>query len=277
MALEVCSLNSGSNGNCYYIGNDREAILVDAGLSCRETEKRMTSRGLNIKKVIAILISHEHSDHIRGLEKLSARHQLPVYVTRQTLLQSRLQLLPSLVKTFIPGDSQSIGSFSFLPFKKFHDAIDPHSFLVISNGVTVGVFTDIGKCCTEVENHFSKCHAAFLESNYDDEMLENGAYPYFLKKRIRSGEGHLSNAQALELFKKKRSPFLSHVFLSHLSRENNCPQKAMETFLPHAKQTRIVVASRDLPTEVFTILPNKGISSTKAKVVTSRQLCIFGN
>ena len=275
MALEVCSLNSGSNGNCYYIGNNNEAILVDAGLSCRETEKRMSAVGLNIKKVVGIFISHEHTDHIKGLEKLSSRHNIPVYLTSKTFESSRLQIGSHLVRTFQPGSAAAVGTFSITAFKKFHDAVDPHSFLVSCHNVTVGVFTDIGRCCTEVEKHFSQCHAAFLESNYDDGMLANGPYPYHLKKRISGGHGHLSNIEALNLFNRHRSPFLSHLFLSHLSRENNCPEKAMQTFLPFAKQTRVVIASRHQPTEVFTIFPNKGNSSTKTARTTFRQLSFF--
>ncbi|RYZ18727.1 MAG: MBL fold metallo-hydrolase [Chitinophagaceae bacterium] len=275
MALDVCSLNSGSNGNCYYIGNGTEAVLVDAGLSCRETERRMLSRNLDIKKVKGILISHEHTDHIKGIERLSARHNIPVYLTQKTLRYSRLQLSSELVQTFSHGVECNIGSFTITPFKKFHDAIDPHSFLVSCYNVTIGVFTDIGKCCGEVESNFSKCHAVFLESNYDEEMLHNGSYPYHLKKRISGGFGHLSNVQAVELFTKYRSPYLTHVFLSHLSRENNCPDTALNTFLPHCKQTKVVVASRDMPSDVFNILPNNGISSTKKQSPPPRQLSIF--
>lgn len=276
MRVEVCSLNSGSNGNCYYIGNSSEAILVDAGLSCRETERRMEMRNLDLKKVKGILLSHEHTDHIKGIERLSARHKIPVYLTRKTFEYSRLKLSVDLVRTFTHRVDYSIGSFTVTPFKKFHDAIDPHSFLVSCHEVTIGVFTDIGRCCPEVESHFSKCHAVFLEANYDEDMLHNGPYPFHLKKRISGGHGHLSNLQALDLFKRQRSRFLSHIFLSHLSRENNCPDKALQTFLPYSKKTRVVVASRNMPSDVFNIFPGNGISSTKKRPADSQQLSIFG-
>ncbi len=235
----------------------------------------MLLRNLDIKKVKAILISHEHTDHIKGIEKLSTRYRIPVYLTPKTLQYSKLQLPSDLVQSFSHGESYGIGSFTITPFKKLHDAIDPHSFLVSCYDLTVGVFTDIGKCCEEVKMHFSKCHAVFLESNYDDNMLHNGTYPYYLKKRISGGFGHLSNDEALDLFTRYRSPYLSHVFLSHLSRENNCPDMALQTFLPHSKKIRIVVASREMPSDVFNILPNNGISSTNKSMVTYKQLSMF--
>ncbi len=275
MKLEVCSLNSGSNGNCYYIGNGRESVLVDAGLSCRETEKRMAFRNLDIRTVKAILVSHEHTDHIKGLERLSSRYKIPVHLTKKTLEYTRLKLSNELVQNFSHLVSYNVGSFTITPFKKYHDAIDPHSFLISCHNVTVGVFTDIGRCCNSVESHFAKCNAVFLESNYDEGMLHNGAYPYHLKKRISGGFGHLSNHQALELFNRHRSPFLTHVFLSHLSRENNCPDTALQTFLPHKLTAKVVVASRDMPSEVFNIFPIDGISSTKQMAPSYRQMSIF--
>jgi phosphoribosyl 1,2-cyclic phosphodiesterase len=119
--------------------------------------------------------------------------------------------------------------------------------------VNIGVFTDIGAPCTHVIDHFSQCHAAFLEANYDDAMLENGRYPHHLKKRISSNVGHLSNMQALELFLAYRPPYMSHLFLSHLSKDNNSPELAHQLFLQHAGETKIIVASRYKETEVYHI------------------------
>lgn len=254
MSLCITSLNSGSNGNCYYIGNDREAVLVDAGISCRETEKRMRRLGLKMDKVKAIFISHEHIDHIKGVEVLAARHHLPVYITAPTLHNSRLRLEASLVNHFKAYDAIAIGSLSITAFPKLHDAADPHSFLVSGNGITIGVFTDIGSSCKHVIAHFRQCHAAFLETNYDEDMLENGRYPPHLKKRISGDYGHLSNRQAFELFQAHRPEFMSHVLLSHLSKENNKPELALDLFTNHAGKTKIIVASRYKETDLFTIV-----------------------
>ena len=253
MSLYISSLNSGSNGNCYYIANDNEAVLIDAGISCRETEKRMTRLGLSMDKVKALFISHEHSDHIRGVEVLSRKYQIPVYINAGTLENSRLKLNADLVRSFAAHEPVVIGGLSVHPFPKFHDASDPYSFVVSGNEINIGVFTDIGSPCENLSVNFSKCHAAFLESNYDTEMLETGRYPYYLKKRISGDKGHLSNAQALELFLAHKPEHMSLVLLAHLSKENNDPKLAQELFMKHAGNVEIVVASRHEETALYTV------------------------
>jgi phosphoribosyl 1,2-cyclic phosphodiesterase len=253
MSLYISSINSGSNGNCYYIGNDTEAVLIDAGLSCRETEKRMKRCGLQMDKVRAIFISHEHGDHIRGLEGLASRHKLPVYITSLTLQKSRLRLPKDQLMPLKSYSPVQIGSLTVHTFPKFHDAIDPHSFVIEGNGLNIGVFTDIGIACRHVTNHFKECHAAFLEANYDDGMLEQGRYPVHLKQRIKGNSGHLSNQQARDMFMQYRPANMSHLFLSHLSKDNNCPELAYDFFKAHAGNTQIVIASRYQETGVYNI------------------------
>lgn len=253
MALYISSLNSGSNGNCYYLANEEDAILVDVGLNCRETEKRMTRLGLSMSKVRAIFISHEHSDHISGLPVIARKYQLPVYITPGTRLRGRLSLQDELVTSFNAHECINIGDLTITAFPKLHDASEPHSFIVSCRDVTVGVFTDIGFPCENVIRYFKKCNAAFLEANYDEEMLDRGRYPYFLKNRIRGGKGHLSNRQALELFTSCKPSILSHLLLSHLSRDNNCPDLVLELFKRSAGETEIIVASRERETEVYYI------------------------
>lgn len=253
MALHFTSLNSGSNGNCYYIGNDSEAILVDAGISCRETEKRMNSLGLSMQKVKAIFISHEHSDHIKGVPVIAGKYKLPVFISKNTYTKSGMHLTATALQWLKPNGIINIGNMSIIAFPKHHDAEDPHSFIISDNGITVGVFTDIGKACLNVTHHFKQCHAAFLEANYDEVLLETGRYPIYLKNRIRGGLGHLSNMQALEIFTNHRPPFMSHLLLSHLSRDNNDPQLVQQLFEKHCLQTKIIVASRYEATALYTI------------------------
>ena len=257
MSLYITSLNSGSNGNCYYIGNREEAVLIDAGISCRETERRMNRLGLDMHMVKAIFISHEHSDHITGLRVLSKKYKLPVYITSHTLRESNVAIEKNLVKSFEGEKSLSIGSLSITPFKKFHDACDPHSFLVSDGAVNIGVFTDIGIACPQIIRHFRKCHAAFLEANYCPDMLQNGNYPKHLKQRISSDTGHLSNTQALELFMRYKSRRLSHLVLSHLSANNNNPELVNNLFSKEAGPVKVVVASRYEETPVFCIEASK--------------------
>ena len=260
--LYITSLNSGSNGNCYYIGNEKEAVLVDAGISCRETEKRMARLGLSMGKVKAIFISHEHGDHIRGLTVMAKKYRIPVYITAATINNSRLDLPAELVRTFRSHEIVAVGSLQVTCFPKVHDAAEPHSFMISCGSVKVGVFTDLGVVCDQLSRHFQLCDAAFLEANYDEEMLQNGNYPYYLKSRISGGAGHLSNRQALELFTNFRPAQLSHLLLSHLSKDNNSPELVENLFNQHAENTLIVVASRLEETPVFTI---GGVSGSSAE------------
>jgi len=253
MSLFIASLNSGSNGNCYYLGNEHEAVLVDAGISCRETEKRMARLGLAMQKVKAIFISHEHSDHIRGVEVLAKKYKLPVYITLHTLQNGGLYLDESQVVPFSAYQPVQIGELCISAFPKLHDAIEPHSFIISCQDIKVGVFTDIGEACEHVIHHFGQCHAAFLEANYDDDMLNNGRYPYHLKARIRGSKGHLSNKQALDIFTGHKSPHLSYLLLSHLSKDNNDPALVQQLFNAYADGTRIVVASRYEESAVYHI------------------------
>lgn len=274
--LFTASLNSGSNGNCYYIGNAAEAVLIDAGISRKETEKRMLRLGLCINNVKAIFISHEHADHIHGLETLSSKYNLPVYVSETTHKHGGLRINKNLAHYFSANERIQIGGLTVKAFSKLHDACDPYSFTVQQNDVCIGIFTDIGKACQQVIYHFRQCNAAFLEANYDAEMLAAGRYPIFLKRRISSGNGHLSNTAALELFCSHRSGRLTHLILSHLSANNNCPELVEKIFNQHASETKIIVASRYHETEVYCIQPSQLTDAEKIYYTqTAVQLSMF--
>lgn len=278
MSINICSLNSGSNANCYYIGNSNEAVLIDAGLSCRETDRRMKQLDLSMDKVKALFISHEHTDHITGMSGISKKYQLPVYITGDTMQNSNMPVEKKLIRSFKHAKTVTVGNLIVTPFRKSHDAADPHSFMVSGHGVNVGIITDIGYPCRRVIKYFSQCHAVFLESNYCDNMLANGSYPYHLKKRISGDEGHLSNAQALELFQQYRSADLRLLILSHLSKNNNTPKLVEQLFTPHADGTEIFVASRYEASPVFRIEGNAVSMVKKIKrpvVKDKRQLSLF--
>ncbi len=253
MSLFVASLNSGSNGNCYYLGNGDDHILIDGGISCRETEKRLKRLGLTLKKIKAVFISHEHGDHIHGVSSISKKYKIPVYITNHTLQNGRVELHETLTSTFLPYAPVTIGSLSITAFPKLHDASDPHSFIVECNGVKVGVFTDIGAACEHVTNNFKQCHAAFLESNYDTDMLQMGSYPWPLKQRIRGGMGHLSNDQAKQLVVEHKPAFMTHLFLSHLSHDNNSPKLVKSIFEKVAGNTEVIIAGRKKETKLYHI------------------------
>jgi phosphoribosyl 1,2-cyclic phosphodiesterase len=251
--LLITSLNSGSNGNCYYVGNQSEAVLIDAGISCKETEIRMLRLGLSMDKVKALFISHEHSDHIRGVCVMAKKYKLPVYITPGTLLNCKFKLKEELIRNFCSYETVTVGNLNITAFPKIHDAAEPHSFIIACGQHKVGVFTDLGIVCEELINHFKQCDAAFLEANYDEEMLHNGKYPYYLKRRISGGQGHLSNRQALDLFIEHKPKQMTHLLLSHLSKDNNAPELVQQLFETHAGDTKIIVATRYAETPVFQI------------------------
>lgn len=279
MALRIASINSGSNGNCYYIENDTDALLVDAGISCRETERRMNKLGLDMKKVRAIFVSHEHHDHITGIPALSKKYQLPVYITPGTLGNSQIPIEPQLICHFTADRAYPAGSLQVRAFSKWHDAADPHSFVVSYQSVHVGVFTDIGYCCAEVKKYFKACHAVFLETNYCEHMLAASHYPLSLQRRISGRTGHLSNRQAFELYQEHAGPHLSHLILSHLSKNNNTPEKAAQLFLPAARQVQITVASRYQESELMEItgIPAALPALAVGKKERPAQLSLFGS
>ena len=251
MSLFTASLNSGSNGNCYYVGNDNEAVLIDVGISCKEIEKRLQRLNLPIEKIKAIFISHEHSDHIYGIAAVTKKYKIPVYVTDATA--KGVNINHDLIFSFKFHEPVLIGSLAVTAFPKLHDAADPCSFVIENKGIKVGVFADIGFVCKNVITYFRQCHAAFLESNYDSEMLMNGRYPYVLKRRITGGNGHLSNVQALELFNVHRPHFMTHLILAHLSNNNNKPELVEALFQPYKNKVNVIVASRFKETELYFI------------------------
>lgn len=278
MALYITSLNSGSNGNCYYVGNDDEAVLVDAGISCRETEKRMKRLGLPMTRVKAIFVSHEHGDHITGVAGLSKKFQLPVYITKATHTAAAIPIANELLHDFTHEQVAAIGKLRITAFTKCHDACDPHSFFISDGDVNVGVFTDIGNACDNIIRYFKKCHAVFLESNYCEDMLMKGSYPWHLKKRISGGEGHLSNRQALDLFLQYKGEQLSHLILSHLSKNNNSPELVERIFTEKSGDVKITIAPRYNETPVLRIEPvtiKSSIFEKRVVITSPQQLSLF--
>lgn len=275
MSLFVASLNSGSNGNCYYVGNDDDAVLIDGGIACREIEKRMKRLGLSLRKVRGVFVTHEHGDHIHGVASLSKKHKMPVYITSGTRDAGNMRLNDEHVHLLSSNTTVRIGAMRVTPFPKRHDACDPHSFMISSDTVNVGIFTDIGVACDNVIENFRQCHAAFLEANYDEDMLDQGRYPLALKNRIRGGQGHLSNKQAKQLFLNHRPPFMSHLFLVHLSQNNNHPRIVRDTFYPIAGETQIIIASRERESKLFHIRNILGTKRESAPARFAEQLSMF--
>ena len=226
--LAVCILASGSKGNAIFVSDGATSILIDAGLSGIEIERRLLSKGLSPENLDAILVSHEHADHIQGVGVLSRRFNLPVYLNRKTQQAAAAQLGNTYdLKRFECGSTFQIANLTIHPFSTSHDATDPAGFTVSYNGTKIGIATDLGMATSVVKTHLQSCVLLILEANHDTAMLNNGPYPWPLKQRINSRLGHLSNKAAKHLLTEVQHDRLLHVVLAHLSEINNTPHKAL--------------------------------------------------
>jgi phosphoribosyl 1,2-cyclic phosphodiesterase len=226
--LAVCNLASGSKGNATYISDGQTSILIDAGLSGIELERRLTSRNLAPEKLDAIVVTHEHSDHVKGAGILSRRFKLPVYINHKT--EKACPGLGNLheIRAFECGATFNIGQLRIHPFSISHDAEDPAGFTIGQNGTTMAIATDLGIATGMVKEHLKGCSLLVLEANHDPLMLEHGPYPWPLKQRIQGRSGHLSNSDSKKLLQELQHDNLQHVILAHLSEINNTPQKAFD-------------------------------------------------
>ncbi len=247
-----CALASGSRGNAIYLAAGAHALLIDAGLSGREIEKRLGQQGLDPRRLAAILVTHEHTDHIRGVGVLARRYKLPVYMSADThrVIGDSLGRLPAC-HHFQAGKAFRLADFHIHPFALSHDAADPVGFTIAYNGRRIGLATDLGLATGLVEEHLKGCDLLLIEANHDREMLIEGPYPWHLKQRIRSRNGHLSNTAAGELLARIAHPKLRQIVLGHLSETNNSPRIAHQTVRqalnPYAIPVHIACQDRSSP------------------------------
>jgi phosphoribosyl 1,2-cyclic phosphodiesterase len=234
MAVSVSLLASGSRGNSAVVASSTTRILVDAGLSCRETFKRVRALGESPEQISAVLITHEHSDHVSGLERLANKLRVPVFLTEPTHhawnrnMRDEEGKTPELrkVEHFAAGRKFQVGDIAVTPFTIPHDAADPVGFTFRTEGVKIGFATDLGYMPVSVRDHLRGCDVLVMESNHDVEMLRSGPYPWSVKQRVMSRVGHLSNDALAEFFGSDYDGFASYVVLAHLSEQNNHPEIA---------------------------------------------------
>lgn len=224
------SLQSGSSGNCIYVESHGVRLLLDAGISGKQAEQRLAAHGRDIRSVHAIILSHDHADHVRSAGIFQRKFKLPIYVTPATLAAARNWCdLGELhdVRLFRSGAVLEFGEVAVRTLPTPHDAADGVGFVVQAGGARLGVLTDLGHVFDSLAQAVATLDGVILESNYDEEMLEHGAYPYFLKQRIRGPHGHLSNAEAARLLLEQGRRRLRWAYLAHLSQENNTPELAL--------------------------------------------------
>lgn len=265
--MRLVSIASGSSGNCIYVGSDNTHILVDAGISNKRIEMGLNEIGIKGGELNGVVITHEHSDHTKGLGVLARKHGVPIYGTKETLEEIRsmkyLGEYPAeLLKPIQPDVYFKIGDLDVKPFRIDHDAANPVAYRIQYERKSVAVATDMGHYDQYVVDHLQGLDALLLESNHDVNMLETGPYPYYLKRRILGDHGHLSNENAGRLLNYILHDNLKKILLGHLSKENNYEELAYETVKLEIDQGgqgyraadfSISVAKRDFMSEIITI------------------------
>ena len=257
-----CSLYSSSSGNSTYIGSSKTAVLIDAGVSAKKLKEALLSREIAPSALAGIFITHEHSDHINGMRILASTYKIPVYATAGTLafLEENGKVTNKFPYEVIPYEGMQVGDIFVKPFRTPHDSRESCGYRIeMPNDIKAAIATDIGKITDEIRENIIDCQLVMLESNHDIGMLQNGVYPYALKRRILSDVGHLSNIACAEMAAELVSKGTSRIFLGHLSKDNNFPDLAYQTNLAAIKEKTGAVIGRDFLMEVNKIENDKGI------------------
>lgn len=261
--FKFCSLFSGSTGNSLLIETDNSKILIDAGESAKKIVSALSLLNVDITDINAILVTHEHSDHVKSLGTLSKKYNIPVYATQNTwnaMPEQKEKILQENQNTFIVNKDFEVNDLSFTPFHIPHDAADPCGFNISHKNNKISIATDLGHITPEIMNNLEKSSFILLESNYDPNILKYSKYPFYLKQRIAGPEGHLSNNTSGEIISNLMKTGLNSVMLGHLSKENNFPELAYKTVVEkiidnHHDESdiRINVAKRDGPSSIINI------------------------
>lgn len=262
MSLKFCSLSSGSSGNCYYVGNDFYGLLIDAGISASSIRRYLKDLGISMQTLMGVLVTHNHSDHIRGLEVLTRKSHVPAFTTKNvwlSILTPHYSISPDCIKEIPVRKSFHLAGFEIEAFPVCHDAPETVGFQIISGEKKITIVTDLGHICETSAGYMKDSNLLVIESNYDEEMLINGRYPWYLKKRIQSDHGHLGNNQTADFLSGIINDKLSHICLAHLSKNNNTPDKALGT-LNHIfgekgimHSSRVSVLNRHIPSDMIII------------------------
>lgn len=246
--LKLIPLFSSSKGNCTYIETDTTSLLVDVGISCKRLVSKLDELNINPETIEAILITHEHSDHVKGIKVFANKYKIPVYATEKTwdYLKSSIALPDDQTRIFVPNYSFNIGNIKVQPFNIPHDAIDPCGFSFYSENEKVTVATDLGCINDYLISNMLQSKSILIESNHDLNMLKTGPYPWQLKQRIIGNKGHLSNVTSAQLVEILAKNGTTNFILGHLSEENNFPELAKETVCSHLKINNINLSNLNI-------------------------------
>ncbi len=254
--VKFISFGSGSSGNCYYLATDNDALLIDIGIGLRGLRKYCKDYGVNLSGVHHVLVTHDHADHIKSIGSFSHDYSCPVYATREVHEGiNRNYCVTKKVtaekKKFIEKDqSFQLGDFQVTPFAVPHDSSDNVGYCIEVEGITFCMMTDVGHVTDEMKPYITRANYLVIEANHDIEMVKNGPYPQFLKDRILSGTGHLNNRDCATALAENMSETLRHVWLCHLSEENNHPELARKT-VETTLRSYGIIAGKDFELEVL--------------------------
>lgn len=261
--LKFRSLYSGSTGNSLYVESENTKILVDSGVSMKKLTTALTTNDVKLEDIDAIIVTHEHSDHVQSLGMISSKYNIPVFANEKTwdaMPKQRDKISDTNQKFFVSYEKFEIGDLIIDPFSIPHDAADPCGFNIMNNKDKISIATDIGHMTKEIVDKLDGSSFVLLESNYDPEILKSGKYPYYLKTRILGPNGHLPNEMAGKTIAYLLKGSLKQVMLGHLSKENNFPELAYQTVIEKLIQSnfdensiRISVASRIEPSEIIAV------------------------
>lgn len=227
--IGFCPLASGSKGNCIYIGTRKTKVLIDAGVSAKAIRDRLAAIGVNLEDIDAVLVTHEHIDHIRGLDILGCKLGIPIFANSDTAkaVYATLQECPKF-KIFSTGETFEFCDLEVHPFSIQHDAVDPVAFIIRTAGIKLGICADLGFATTLVARQLKECDYLYLEANHEPSMVHASHRPQVYKNRVLSRQGHLSNAECAKLLEEIYHDGLKHVHLAHLSSECNSPELALK-------------------------------------------------
>ncbi len=265
MKLNFCSLSSGSSGNCYYLGNEFHGILIDAGISATSIRKFLKNMDISMQTIMGVLITHNHIDHIKGLEVLTRKNSLPAFTTNKiwkSILSPRNSMSRDCIREIPLMQKFHLAGFDIEAFPVCHDAPETIGFHICAGEKKITIATDLGHICQTAAPYIKAANLLVIESNYDEQMLVNGNYPHFLKARIKSDHGHLGNHQTSAFLADNIGENLSIICLAHLSKNNNNPelvlQSIRQTFSERGVtlncQQHITVLNRNMPTDMITLI-----------------------
>jgi len=265
MKVNFCSLSSGSSGNCYYLGTEFHGILIDAGISATSIRKFLKHIDISMQTIMGVLITHNHIDHIKGLELLTRKNYLPAFTTHkiwESIPMPQKKIPRDCIHEIPLQQKFHLAGFDIEAFPVCHDAPETIGFHIYAGDKKITIVTDLGHICQTAAEYIKTANLLVIESNYDEEMLANGRYPHYLKARIRSDHGHLGNHQTAAFLADNINENLTHICLAHLSKNNNTPEIVLQTLQKAFSergiilngQKRISILNRNMPSDVIRLI-----------------------